>query len=793
VNLRHALAGLVGLLPLAATALPGCEGPFFVDLIPEASWVNLDLTPEAGTSGIRDALLAARDQHPDRPVRIRLAPGFYADDLGSEIFAQRLLRGTGTPIHLVARDPTPDATRLGQGINLLGISYVAIEGVTIGPPVVGAWNGREHAPPLPLRAQAGIHVAGAARDGGRSAMAGGGLDRSVYGQFEPAHHVLIRSVTVQNLFEPTDFDAETAEGYGMDGIKFNQAEDVWVIGSRISQTTRHGIDNVGVHRGAYCRNVVARNGGGLGIEAKGGSTDILYESNIFHRVRRVELGGENTDATYYFSADGRWNYEALRLLARNNLIIDAREAALEFAGCSECAAIGNTILYSSDYQPPMAGSDADGGDGIRIHDSQVLGTADGAGSDCQTWDAAAGDYVTVDPCWGVGSRAPAPVGSVLRSAGITVAGNLFASAGGNFGRSLGGATVSCPYNATAGADLTFDANYWWNGDRPLPAEGCTPLPEGPSSVLSISQPTAVPQLAGTRVDGSSLDTLARSAPGALTPAPGSPLTGRGVVHPAGSAADARGESRPAPPAIGAIEPAPAFLPHGGLWVVDAENDGRPGRGFDIEVHGSTLVLTVFAYDGAGNGTFYQAAGPLNGQQFRGSLATFSGGRTFGGAPVSATPAGTAGPVALDFADATHGAVTFPGEPVRAISKFTWGLPTDGAGLVPRRGLWVIDAENDGRPGRGFSLEKQGALLVMTVFAYDADGRPAFYQAAGPLDGNRLVADLNRFRGGTSFGAPVRPAAAAGSVGQVAISFSGERQGEVRFPGETASAVGKFSW
>ncbi|MFO1253128.1 MAG: hypothetical protein U1E77_18805 [Inhella sp.] len=40
---------------------------------------------------------------------------------------------------------------------------------------------------------------------------------------------------------------------------------------RARQTTRHGIDNVGVHRAAFCRNLVAQSGGGLGIEAKGGS------------------------------------------------------------------------------------------------------------------------------------------------------------------------------------------------------------------------------------------------------------------------------------------------------------------------------------------------------------------------------------------------------------------------------------------------------------------------------------------------------------------------------------------
>jgi hypothetical protein len=117
-------------------------------------------------------------------------------------------------------------------------------------------------------------------------------------------------VTVQNLFDPAERDGESSDSQSMDGMKFNQVQDLWVLDSRVSQTTRHGIDNVGVHRAAFCRNVVSGSGGGLGIEAKGGSVDVLYDGNLFHRVRRVELGGEDTDATYYFSADGRWDYEA---------------------------------------------------------------------------------------------------------------------------------------------------------------------------------------------------------------------------------------------------------------------------------------------------------------------------------------------------------------------------------------------------------------------------------------------------------------------------------------------------
>lgn len=517
---------LASLCCFAAVAAPSCNDALFVDAIAERDWVNLDLSPAQGTAGLRQALANARDQHSNRPVRIRLAPGNYADNLGSEIYAQRLLRSSSTPIYIVATDSRPNATQLGHGINLLGVAYLAIDGVTIGPATVGAWNGKTHADPQPIRAAAGIHVSGAASRARDNANVGGKLDRNVYGRFEPSHHIVVRRVTIQNLFDPSERDAETSESLNMDGMKFNQVTDLWVLDSTVTQTTRHGIDNVGVHRAAFCRNAVSRIGGGLGIEAKGGSVDILFDSNTFYRVRRVELGGESTDATYYYSADDRWDYEGARILARNNLIIDPREAAIEFSGCQDCTATGNSVLFTASYNVPRDADNVFGGDAIRVHDSVVLSARDGAGSDCQWWDGS--DYVTVDPCWGVGANVPAPINTVLRSDRLSVRNNLFASAKGTFSRDLGGSTIPCPLNVIDGnASLNMDGNYWWNGPHPLPTEGCSALPEGSRSIVPGPTPSASP-LAASEIDGSTVATSTASAISALKPSPNSPLAGRAI-------------------------------------------------------------------------------------------------------------------------------------------------------------------------------------------------------------------------------------------------------------------------
>ncbi len=540
--------------------MPSCDGPLFIDTIAAGGWVDIDVTPGEGTRGIRNAIYRARDNHPNSPVRIRLAPGTYADSFGSELWVQRVLRPASAPIWIVATNPAPNATVLGHGLNFVGVSYFAFEGLTFGPASVGAWNGSTHANPQPLQAQAGIHISGTAKDGGRSARRGDGtLDPTIYGQFEPSHHIIVRRVTVQHLFNARARDAVSDEGQSMDGMKFNQAEDVWVLDSNVNQTSRHGIDNVGVHRAAFCGNVISHTGGGLGIEAKGGSVAILYEGNVLYDVRRFELGGEDTDAVYYYSVDGAYTYEAKQVVARNNLIVDAREAALEFSGCADCAMVGNTVLYSSDYVVPgLAQGNVRGGDALRAHASTLLGGA-GAGNDCMSWNATTRDYDYFSSCWGVGSRAPAPVGRSLKSTNLRVYNNAFLSAKGTWKALPGQSTIPCPLNlsgGTAASALAFDGNYWWNGGATLAgsSNGCLTLAEGPRSTYSVTSPTPNANVSSTSVDPSSFASLRSSAAAGLTPKAGSPLLGAALLSvPEGAPYDFLRRARPSAWAIGALE------------------------------------------------------------------------------------------------------------------------------------------------------------------------------------------------------------------------------------------------
>jgi len=115
--------------------------------------------------------------------------------------------------------------------------------------------------------------------------------------------------------------------------------------------------------------------------------------------------------------------------------------------------------------------------------------------------------------------------------------------------------------------------------------------------------------------------------------------------------------------------AQAVAPLPGLWAITSEVNGAPGRGFQVELHGNTMVLTFYGYDASGKGRFWLASGPYGYNTFSGTLTTYDGGTTFGGAAQSAHDAGTAGALAVTFTSPTTGTITLPNESPKAISYF----------------------------------------------------------------------------------------------------------------------------
>ena len=130
----------------------------------------------------------------------------------------------------------------------------------------------------------------------------------------------------------------------------------------------------------------------------------------------------------------------------------------------------------------------------------------------------------------------------------------------------------------------------------------------------------------------------------------------------------------------------AFMPAPGIWGVDSENNGLPGRGFQIEAENEIIVFTYFGYRPDGTSVFYYAAGPITNNTFTASLLDLHSGTTFGGPYKTASLNPPVGNVTITFTNGLHGTITFPGEGPRPISKRPFGYANGPDGLL---GTWMV--------------------------------------------------------------------------------------------------------
>ena len=132
----------------------------------------------------------------------------------------------------------------------------------------------------------------------------------------------------------------------------------------------------------------------------------------------------------------------------------------------------------------------------------------------------------------------------------------------------------------------------------------------------------------------------------------------------------------------------AFAPQAGTWVVTSEVDGKPGRGFGIDVQNTTLVMQMYAYESNGQSTFYLAVGDVVENRVNVPLTKYTGGRFFGSGARSGAYAGSPGNVNIRFTSGTTGFITFPNEGEVAISRFNFGY---GAVADSLRGFWTFSS------------------------------------------------------------------------------------------------------
>jgi hypothetical protein len=118
-------------------------------------------------------------------------------------------------------------------------------------------------------------------------------------------------------------------------------------------------------------------------------------------------------------------------------------------------------------------------------------------------------------------------------------------------------------------------------------------------------------------------------------------------------------------------------------------------------------------------------------------------------------------------------------------------------ITPQSGIWGIDAENNGKPGRGFQLDAQNNILSLTFYGYQPSGSATWYLAAGAFvaGSNQITMDLGVYGGGMAFGDPLKDATYLGSAGKVTIRFDSVSSGEICLPSEPCKSVSpiNFGW
>lgn len=208
------------------------------------------------------------------------------------------------------------------------------------------------------------------------------------------------------------------------------------------------------------------------------------------------------------------------------------------------------------------------------------------------------------------------------------------------------------------------------------------------------------------------------------------------------------------------------------------NPNESGRGFSVEVSQNTLFMAGYLYDASGRATWYTSAGPItNNTLYQGALQSFGNGQTLSGPykPYSLTNP-NAGTITIQFSDATHGTLTWPGGTI-PIERYVFGA--GASSFQPESGWWWNASES----GRGFTLEVQGNKLFIGGYMYDDQGNPVWYISAGNMMSSTLYqGQWEQYANGqTLTGSYKKPDQVNGAVGNITIEFTSRSTATLTLP------------
>ena len=207
---------------------------------------------------------------------------------------------------------------------------------------------------------------------------GGGNNLHIAPGSADVHHVHVADTLIHDLAwgpgAAIKINRNNLQGTGVGTICLENNDVSEAISNAI-------IDGVGVAGAVVIGNDIHDNAAGShGIFFKGGSSDILIEGNLIRGIRAnaaLQLGG-NTGAAFWDPAYPSW--EGVNQTARNNIIADFDDSAVEIRGVDGAYVYNNTIVTQTGFAifRLQNGNNASGGssgnDGVHISSNLVVGT-----------------------------------------------------------------------------------------------------------------------------------------------------------------------------------------------------------------------------------------------------------------------------------------------------------------------------------------------------------------------------------------------------------------------------------
>ena len=127
----------------------------------------------------------------------------------------------------------------------------------------------------------------------------------------------------------------------------------------------------------------------------------------------------------------------------------------------------------------------------------------------------------------------------------------------------------------------------------------------------------------------------------------------------------------------------------------------------------------------------------------------------------------------------------------ALILFSATSLTHAFSILPVDGLWSVVTEQNLAVGRAINLEMSDKVLVVTMYAYNAQGAPTFYAGAAALSAtNTAAVSLSEPQGGTCLGCAPTSGRLLSSPGVAAFEFTSSTTGFVTLPNEVRKAISK---